>query len=447
MNKLVKKARGTKNNTMNPITIKPIARPFPPAIKILLLHILWLMLGRGNINYCRNHQGVSPQQHLLHAKPIDLIINGRVVCFVRSIQKSQSKAQGAKLEKIEAIGARFVLLRPAGYPLKSAFQEQPVVADARLFQRYAQEQWYGEKLSSGCYLFDSRLYPDFAFQVVKVHPRSSVMGAQTTVKVEQKVAQRNTVSYDVRFEDIVGQETAKRKVRIVERFLADPESFGRWAPRNVLFYGLSGTGKTMVAKALSVETGVPMLAVKSTSLIGEFVGEGSRQIHSLYEKAEEMAPCIIFIDELDAIALDRRYQDLRGDVSEMVNSLLTEMDGISNRKGVCTIAATNQIEVLDASVRSRFEEEIEFKLPDAAERLMLLEKNAASIPVLMEGVDLREIARRTEGFSGRDLVEKVLKAALHHAIMDDTAMVQSHLEEAVAGARKHYPLAPKEMFS
>jgi AAA family ATPase len=190
-----------------------------------------------------------------------------------------------------------------------------------------------------------------------------------------------------------------------------------------------------------------MLAVKSTSLIGEFVGEGSRQIHSLYEKAEEMAPCIIFIDELDAIALDRRYQDLRGDVSEMVNSLLTEMDGISNRKGVCTIAATNQIEVLDASVRSRFEEEIEFKLPDAAERLMLLEKNAASIPVLMEGVDLREIARRTEGFSGRDLVEKVLKAALHHAIMDDTAMVQSHLEEAVAGARKHYPLAPKEMFS
>lgn len=82
-----------------------------------------------------------------------------------------------------------------------------------------------------------------------------------------------------------------------------------------------------------------------------------------------MAPCIIFIDELDAIALDRRYQDLRGDVSEMVNSLLTEMDGISSRLGICTIAATNQIEVLDSSIRSRFEEEIEFKLPDKDERL------------------------------------------------------------------------------
>ena len=366
---------------------------------------------------------------------------------MRSIQKSQSKAQGGKLEKIKAIGARFVLLRPARYPLKSAFQEHPVVADPRLFQRYAQEQWYGEKLYSGCYLFDSRLYPDYAFQVVRVHPRSSVMGAQTTVKVEQKEKQRNIVSYDVRFEDIVGQETAKRKVKIVQKFLADPESFGRWAPKNILFYGLSGTGKTMVAKALSVETGVPMLAVKSTSLIGEFVGEGSRQIHSLYEKAEQMAPCIIFIDELDAIALDRRYQDLRGDVSEIVNSLLTEMDGISHRKGVCTIAATNQIEVLDASVRSRFEEEIEFKLPDASERLILLEKNAASIPVPMEGVNLKEIARRTEGFSGRDLVEKVLKAALHHAIMDDAAISQKHLEDAVSGARKHYPQAPKEMFS
>jgi AAA family ATPase len=366
---------------------------------------------------------------------------------VRSIQKSQSKAQGGKLEKIRAIGARFVLLRPAGYPLKSVFQEHPIVADPKLFQRYAQEQWYGEKLFSGCYLFDNRLYPDYAFQVVKVHPRSSVMGAQTTIKVEQKEKQREIVSYDVRFEDIVGQETAKRKVKIVQRFLAEPEKFGRWAPRNILFYGLSGTGKTMIAKALSVETGVPMMAVKSTSLIGEFVGEGSRQIHSLYEKAEEMAPCIIFIDELDAIALDRRYQDLRGDVSEIVNSLLTEMDGISNRKGVCTIAATNQIDVLDASVRSRFEEEIEFKLPDQAERLLLLEKNAATLPVEMEGADLREIARQTEGFSGRDLVEKVLKASLHHAIMDDVNITQRHMEEAVLRTRKHHREPPREMFS
>ncbi len=338
-------------------------------------------------------------------------------------------------------------MRPAGYPLKSIFQEHPVISDPKLFERYAQEQWFGEKLLPGSYLFDSRLYPDFAFQVVKVYPRYSVMGSQTTIKVEQKAEPKNKIVYDVRFEDVIGQEAAKRKVKIVEKFLADPEKFGRWAPKNILFYGVSGTGKTMIAKALSAETGVPMLAVKSTSLIGEFVGEGARQIHSLYEKAAENAPCIIFIDELDAIALDRRYQDLRGDVSEIVNSLLTEMDGISNRKGICTIAATNQIEVLDASVRSRFEEEIEFKLPTLEERLTLLEKNAATLPLEMENVNLRAVALLTEGFSGRDLVEKVLKAALHHAIIDEGNITQRYLEETIPKARKEYRLPPREMFS
>jgi len=366
---------------------------------------------------------------------------------VRSIQKTQSKPQGAKPERGKAVGAKFLLLRPAGYPLKSIFQECPSVADARLFELYAREQWYGEEVNPGCYLFDRRLYPDYAFQVVRAYPRRSVVGFETTIKVEQKAEVKKGVSYDVSFDEVVGQEEAKRKVKIVEKYLLDPERFGRWAPRNILFYGVSGTGKTMIAKALSAKAGVPMLAVKSTSLIGEFVGEGARQIHSLYEKAEEMAPCIIFIDELDAIALDRRYQDLRGDVSEMVNSLLTEMDGISSRLGICTIAATNQIEVMDSSIRSRFEEEIEFKLPDKDERLQILEKNASTLPLEMVDVDLKEIARQTDGFSGRDLVEKVLKVALHHALMDECNISQKHIEEALPRARKHYRQPPAEMFS
>jgi AAA family ATPase len=339
-----------------------------------------------------------------------------------------------------------VLLRPAGYPLKSLFQEHPTVSDPKLFELYAREQWFGETVKPGCYLFDRRLYPDFAFKVVKVYPRHSVVGSETTIKMEQK-AEPKKVEYDVRFEDVVGQEMAKRKVKIIEKFLQEPEKFGRWAPRNILFYGVSGTGKTMIAKALSTEAKAPMLPVKATSLIGEFVGEGARQIHSLYERAEAMAPCIIFIDELDAIALDRRYQDLRGDVSEIVNSLLTEMDGIHRRRGVCTIAATNQIDFLDGSVRSRFEEEIEFKLPNFEERLSLLEKNACTLPVGMENTNLREIARLTEGFSGRDLVEKVLKASLHHAIMEDSRITQKHLEDTVPKAQKDYRAPPREMFT
>lgn len=366
--------------------------------------------------------------------------------YVRSIQKSGTKVLGGKLNGNKATGAKYVLLEPAGYPLKSFFQESPVVSDPKLFELYAREQWYGEAIRPGYYLFDRRLYPDFAFKVLKVYPKFSVVGSETTIRVEQK-AESPRAEYDVKFEDVVGQEHAKSKVKIIEKFLAEPERFGRWAPRNILFYGVSGTGKTMIAKALSTEAEVPMLPVKATTLIGEFVGEGARQIHSLYERAEQIAPCIIFIDELDAIALDRRYQDLRGDVSEIVNSLLTEMDGIQRRSGVCTIAATNKIEFIDTSIRSRFEEEIEFKLPTLEERLALLERNAETMPVEMDGVDLREIAKATEGFSGRDLVEKVLKPALHHAIMDDCTINQKHLEETVPKARKEYKEPPKEMFT
>jgi AAA family ATPase len=339
-----------------------------------------------------------------------------------------------------------MLLRHAGYPLKGLFQEFPEVSDPHLFERYAREQWYGESVRPGCYLFDRRLYPDFAFKVIKVYPRVSVVGSETRIVVEERKESPKMMS-DVCFNDVVGQESARRKVKIVERFMAEPETFGKWAPKNILFYGVSGTGKTMMAKALSKETDVPLLPIKATALIGEFVGEGARQIHSLYERAKEISPCIIFIDELDAIALDRRYQDLRGDVSEVVNALLTEMDGLHSKKGVCTIAATNKIEFLDSSIRSRFEEEIEFKLPTQEERRLILAKNVVTLPIALDDVDLDEISRLTEPFSGRDLVEKVLKVALHSAIIEGSNITQQHLEEAIRKVDKATREAPKEMFT
>jgi AAA family ATPase len=139
---------------------------------------------------------------------------------------------------------------------------------------------------------------------------------------------------------------------------------------------------------------------------------------------------------------------LRGDVSEIVNSLLTEIDGIHRRKGVCTIAATNKIEFLDGSIRSRFEEEIEFKLPNAEERRLILEKNASTLPIPLENADMKAISRMTEGFSGRDLSEKVLKVALHQAIMEESNVTQRHLEEALARTKKDMGREPpKEMFT
>lgn len=176
----------------------------------------------------------------------------------------------------------------------------------------------------------------------------------------------------------------------------------------------------MMAKALAHKINVPFFSIKATRLIGEFVGEGSKQIHELYDKAEEMAPCIIFIDEIDAIALDRKYQDLRGDVIEIVNALITEMDGLSERVGICTIGSTNRIDSLDISARSRFEEEIEFVLPTQREIEELISININTFPLpLDKNFDIKKLASYSNGLSGRDIVEKILKTSLHEAIIEN----------------------------
>lgn len=349
--------------------------------------------------------------------------------------------------------AKFVILRPAGYPMKIGGTqcEFPELSEPRVFEHYAKDQWSGERVRKGSYLFDKRMFPDFAFEVTSVEPNDSYIGGSTVIIVEE-FGYKDTLPTPkmmsgVKFSDVIGQEEAKRKCKLIERYLHEPEKFGAWAPKNVLFHGPSGTGKTMMAKALANETDVPLIPTKATQLIGEHVGEGARRIHLLYDQAEKLAPCIIFIDELDAIALDRRHQELRGDVSEVVNALLTEMDGIEERKGVCTIGATNRIDALDHSIRSRFEEEIEFKLPNKEERLQILLHYAKTFPQrISSSVNFEQIAKETSGLSGRDLVEKILKVALHKAIIEESEVLPRHVEEAL----KQIPRAsepPRHMFA
>lgn len=366
---------------------------------------------------------------------------------MKSIQRVGRKNKTKRQVPETPSGARFVVIRPAGFPLKSVFHDYPEVSEIDVFEFYARLQWGGVVAKRGDYLFDKRMFPDFAFEIVDAEPDNSVIGDATLFLVDDYNTIVPELSSDTKFDEIIGQNHAKQKCRLIERFLESPEKFGRWAPRNVLFYGPSGTGKTMMAKALSNETKAPLLPVKATRLIGDFVGDGSRQIHNLYEHAEELQPCIVFIDELDAIALDRRFQELRGDVVEVVNALLTEMDGIMERKGVCTIAATNRIESLDPAVRNRFEEEIEFKLPSAEERLAILMANAATFPQKIDAdVKWEAVAKQTAGFSGRDLVEKVLKAALHSAIIEDSPVKKEHIESALRQASPKTSEPPKGMF-
>jgi AAA family ATPase len=342
---------------------------------------------------------------------------------------------------------KYLILKPLGYPLKASYHEYPIVDNPRVFEKYAKDQWKGEFVSKGKLIFDMRMFPDFAFEVVNAEPEFGLITDSTIILVESPNKSFETeIVRDVSLDDVVGHEEAKRKVRVILEYLKDPSRFGKWAPRNVLFYGFSGTGKTMMAKALANEAKVPFLSIKSTKLIGEHVGDSARRIHELYDRARQLAPCIVFLDEFDAIALDRNYQDLRGDVSEVVNSLLTELDGIQNNDGICTIAATNRVEMIDYSIKSRFEEEIMFGLPSMDERLEILRKNFEDFPVRVKA-NLETIALNTEGFSGRDLVEKVIKTTLHRAIAEGKSVISTEdLLSSISKVKRPTTSPPKQMF-
>ena len=340
----------------------------------------------------------------------------------KQVEMKTTNQKPSKIENENKEYAELVVIKPVGYPFDFTLMDENIeITNTKLFEEYAREQWLGLVVCEKSHLFDQKIIPDYGFEIVTAKPNNSIISDNTRIKIitdEIDKKQENKVKSNITLTDIVGQENAKSKVKVITKYLENPESFGPWAPKNILFYGLPGTGKTMLVKALANELDTQLYLIKATSLIGEHVGDSSSKIHELYKKASENSPSIIFIDEIDAIALHRSFQSLRGDVSEIVNSLLTEMDGIEENKSVITIGATNNPSSLDLAVRSRFEEEIEFKLPNDNERLMILEKNLKTMPLDYD-LDLEKIVKITKGLSGRDIKEKILKTALHNAISND----------------------------
>ena len=323
---------------------------------------------------------------------------------------------------------KVLVFETAWYPFNFGLLEVPnfEIFDKVLFEQYAIDQWGGTSVKTGSYLFDQKIIPDFAFKIITAYPEDSIIGENTSITIitsdDEKKDTVKRVKSNVFFDDVVGQENAKKKSRLIYKYLQDPEKFGPWAPKNVLFYGLPGTGKTMMAKALSNELNINLFLIKATSLIGDHVGDAASKIHDLYETASKSAPSLIFIDEIDAIALHRSFQSLRGDVSEIVNSLLTEMDGINPNDGVVTIAATNNPSSIDFAIRSRFEEEIEFKMPTDEERREILQLNLNTFPLDYD-LDIDKLVKLSKRMSPRDIKEKMLKTALHNAIVNDRETV------------------------
>lgn len=251
----------------------------------------------------------------------------------------------------------------------------------------------------------------------------------------------------VTFADVAGVDEAKNELAETIEFLRDPERFGRLggrAPRGILLSGPPGTGKTMLARAAANEAGVPFLSVSGSSFQEKFAGLGAARVRRLFAEARKLAPCVIFIDEIDALGRHRgRSNDsASADQDQTLNQLLIEMDGFNQISGVVVIASTNRPDILDQALTrpGRFDREIAVNLADARGREEILKVHARGL-VLEPELDLGWIARGTPGFSGADLANLLNESAIAATRDNSDSIERKHVEYArdkiLMGAERH----------
>ncbi|KYG33319.1 ATP-dependent zinc metalloprotease FtsH [Alkalihalobacillus trypoxylicola] len=258
-----------------------------------------------------------------------------------------------------------------------------------------------------------------------------------------------------KFKDVAGADEEKAELVEVVEFLKDPRKFsaiGARIPKGVLLVGPPGTGKTLLARAVAGEAGVPFFSISGSDFVEMFVGVGASRVRDLFENAKKNAPCIIFIDEIDAVGR-QRGAGLGGGHDEReqtLNQLLVEMDGFSANEGIIIIAATNRADILDPALLrpGRFDRQIQVNRPDVRGREDVLKVHARNKP-LNDDVNLKSIANRTPGFSGADLENLLNEAALVAARDDQKKISMIHIEEAIdrviAGpAKKSRVISKKE---
>ncbi len=239
------------------------------------------------------------------------------------------------------------------------------------------------------------------------------------------------------FADVAGEDEAKEALTEIVDFLHEPQKYkeiGARLPKGALLVGPPGTGKTLLAKAVAGEAKVPFFSISGSEFVEMFVGMGAARVRDLFKQAQEKAPCIVFIDEIDAIGKKRDNSGVGGndEREQTLNQLLTEMDGFDSSKGVVILAATNRPETLDKALLrpGRFDRRIPVELPDLKGREAILRVHAAQIKLGAQ-IDFNAIARATSGASGAELANIVNEAALLAVRNHRSAVIQSDLEEAV----------------
>ena len=350
---------------------------------------------------------------------------------------------------------RIVLAPPPG-------QKMPLSPD---FAEYAKRKWEGKPMSKGDVVPIPMFGIVFNFLVVQVVPHGIVRVTKETdlIVKEEPVSESLVRIGEVHYEDIGGLKNEIQKIReMVELPIRYPELFERLGiepPKGVLLYGPPGTGKTLLAKAVANESDANFISISGPELVSKFVGESEEKLRMIFKEANEKAPSIIFMDEIDAIAPKR--EEATNEVERrMVSQLLTLMDGISKRGQVIVLAATNRPEAIDPALRrpGRFDREIEIGVPDRNARKEILQIHTRNMP-LAKDVDLDELANITHGYTGADLSALVREAAMatlrsilpkiidkQHIpaeILNELQVTKEHFMEAL---RNIQPSALREVF-
>jgi len=246
----------------------------------------------------------------------------------------------------------------------------------------------------------------------------------------------NALNQKITFEQVAGLKEEKEELQEMVDFLKDPGKYiklGARIPKGVLLEGPPGTGKTLLAKAVAGEAGVPFFSISGSDFVEMFVGVGASRVRDLFAEGKKNAPCIIFIDEIDAVAR-RRGTGMGGGHDEReqtLNQLLVEMDGFGANEGIIVMAATNRVDILDPAILrpGRFDRKVAVGLPDVGGREEILQVHAKNKP-LAENVDLKELARTTAGFTGADLENLMNEAAISAAKADRAFVVEEDVKQA-----------------
>ena len=244
-------------------------------------------------------------------------------------------------------------------------------------------------------------------------------------------------THGIRFADVAGEDEAKENLQEIVDYLHDPkkyEEIGASMPKGILLVGPPGTGKTMLAKAVAGESNVPFFSISGSEFVEMFVGMGASKVRDLFKQAKEKAPCIVFIDEIDAIGQKRNSGQLGGndEREQTLNQLLTEMDGFEGNSGVIILAATNRPDSLDPALTrpGRFDRRVPVELPDLKGREEILKVHAKKI-ALAPGVDFNTVARMASGASGAELANIVNEAALRAVRAGRKSVTEADLEESI----------------